>query len=127
MALALVRSTRKLLHYFQAHTVYILTKHPLQALLRMSNFMERTAKWGTRLGSFNVKYRPRNAFKGQVLVDFGAKFTPLIDDAHRVCQVSIWPWKVYVDGASNAHEVGIGIVLESPRGIKFKHSLKLDF
>ena len=35
MALALVHATRKLLHYFQAHTVYVLIEHPLQVLLRM--------------------------------------------------------------------------------------------
>lgn len=29
LALALVHATRKLPHYFQAHTVYVLTKYPL--------------------------------------------------------------------------------------------------
>ena len=32
-----------------------------------------------------------------------------------------------MDGASNAHEVGIGIVLESFEGIKLEHLLKLGF
>lgn len=62
-----------------------------------------------------------------MLVDFGAEFTPPIDDAHRVCQVSIWPWKVYVDGVFNAHGDGIGTPLESLKGIKFEHSFKLGF
>lgn len=38
MALALVHATRKLPHYFQAHTVWVLTEYPLQLLLRRSNF-----------------------------------------------------------------------------------------
>ena len=29
LALALVHTTRKLSHYFQTHTVYVLTEHPL--------------------------------------------------------------------------------------------------
>jgi len=43
MALALVHATRKLLHYFQAYTVYVLTEHPLQVLLRMLDFIRRIA------------------------------------------------------------------------------------
>ena len=38
MALALVHATRKLPCYFQAHTVYGLTEHPLQSLLRRLDF-----------------------------------------------------------------------------------------
>ena len=32
--LAVIHATLKLPHYFQAHTVVVLTEHPLQALLR---------------------------------------------------------------------------------------------
>ena len=39
LVLALVHATRKLPHYFQAHTVHILTEYPLQSLLKRSNFM----------------------------------------------------------------------------------------
>ena len=39
LVLALVHATRKLPHYFQAHTVYVLTEYPLQSLLKRSNFM----------------------------------------------------------------------------------------
>lgn len=34
LVLALVHATKKLPQYFQAHTVYVLTEYPLQALLR---------------------------------------------------------------------------------------------
>lgn len=85
MALALVHATRMLLHYFQAHTVYVLIEHSLQVLLRMSDFIGRIAKWGTRLRSFDVGYRPRKAIKGQALADFVVKFTPPVDDVYRVC------------------------------------------
>ena len=45
--LALVQSTQKLPHYFQAHTIYVLTEYPLQSLLKRFDFTERIAKWGT--------------------------------------------------------------------------------
>ena len=40
VALALVHATCRLPYYFQAHTVIVLTKHTLEALLRRVNFTE---------------------------------------------------------------------------------------
>ena len=34
LVLALVHAMRKLSHYFQAHTIYVLTEYPLQLLKR---------------------------------------------------------------------------------------------
>ena len=68
--LAIVHATRKLPHYFQAHIVVVLTQLTLQALLRKSDYIGRIAKWGTKLGAYDVKYMPRTAIKGQILVDF---------------------------------------------------------
>ena len=76
LMLALVHATRKLPQYFQAHTVYVLTEHPLQSILKRSDFTRRIAKWGTRLGAFDVRYKTRSSVKGQVLVDFVAEFSP---------------------------------------------------
>ena len=47
MVLALIHVIRKLPHYFQAHTVYVLTEYPLQSLLKRFDFTRRIAKWGT--------------------------------------------------------------------------------
>lgn len=63
MALALVPVTRKLSHYFQAYTVWVLTKYPLQLLLRRSDFTGRIAKWRMRLGMFDMGYKPRNSIE----------------------------------------------------------------
>ena len=64
LVLALVHAMRKLPYYFQAHTVYVLTEYPLQSLLKISDFMGKIAKWGTRLCSFDFRYRPRSLVKG---------------------------------------------------------------
>ena len=53
--LAIIHATRKLPHYFQAHTMVVLTQLPLQALLRKSAYMGRIAKWGTMLGAYDVR------------------------------------------------------------------------
>ena len=89
MALALVHYTKKLPHYFQAHTVWVLIEYPLQSLLRRSNFSRRLAKEGTRLGTFDIRYKPRNSIRGQVLANFVAKFTPMPGAPIEICQVSV--------------------------------------
>ena len=42
--LAVVFGTRKLSHFFQAHTVVVLTKLPLKTILRSANYTGRVAK-----------------------------------------------------------------------------------
>ena len=72
--LAVVRATRKLPHYFQGHTVVVLTQLPLKSILRSADYIERIAKWGTVLGAFDIKYMLRTSIKGQVLANLVAKF-----------------------------------------------------
>ena len=61
--LAVVHATRKLPHYFQAHTVVVLTQLPLKSILRSADYTGRIAKWGTILGAFDIKYLPRTFIK----------------------------------------------------------------
>ena len=63
VALAIIHVVWRLLHYFQAYTIVVLTKHPLQALLRWSNFTRRIAKCEGSLGAFDIHYRPRISIK----------------------------------------------------------------
>ena len=116
LVLALVHATRKLSHYFQAHTLYVLTGYPLQSLLKRSNFMRRIAKWGTRLKAFDIRYKPRNSVKGKVLANFVAEFSPR-NEGEMVYHVECRPWRVFVDGASSATGAGAGIVIITPEGI----------
>nr|XP_023906681.1 uncharacterized protein LOC112018356 [Quercus suber] len=137
--LAVVLGTRKLPHYFQAHTVVVLTQLPLKTVLRSADYTGRIAKWGTILRAFNIKYMPHTSVKGQVLADLVAEFTePSMED------VAVMPsmdeksvglvskqdpahWVLYVDGAANRKGSGIGLVLTSPEGIIIEKSLRLVF
>ena len=51
--LIVVHATRKLPHYFQAHTVVVLTQLLLKSILWSTDYTGRIAKWGTILGAFN--------------------------------------------------------------------------
>ena len=62
--LAVVHSTCKLPHYFQSHTVVVLTQLPLRSLLWSADYTERITKWGTILGAFDIKYMSHTSIKG---------------------------------------------------------------
>ena len=50
LVLALVHATRKLPHYFQAHTVFVLTEYPLQSLLKRLDFTGQNCQMGNSVG-----------------------------------------------------------------------------
>ena len=111
--LAVVLGTRKLPHYFQAHTVVVLTQLLLKTILRSADYIGRIAKWGTILRAFDIKYMPRSSIKRQVLADLVAEFIePVIEElplvgnmdeklVGTISQYRLPTWEVYVDGASN--------------------------
>ena len=136
--LTVVLGTRKLPHYFQAHTVVILTQLPLKTILRSAD-TGKIAKWGTILGAFDIKYMPRTSIKGQVIADLVVEFTEpeieelpsggnidekLVDTISQNCPPT---WEVYVDGVSNQKSSGVGLVLVSPEKVVIEKSLRLDF
>ena len=137
--LAVVLGTCKLPHYFQTHTVVVLTQLPLKTILRSAEYTGRVAKWGTILGVFDIRYMPRTSIKGQVLVDFVAEFIePQIKELQStrnmneklvgmISQYCLLTWEVYVNGASNQKGSGIGLVLISLEKVIIEKSLRLDF
>ena len=73
--MTVVLGTCKLPHYFQAHTIVVLTQLPLKTILRSADYTGRVAKWGTILGAFDIKYMLRTSIKGQVLANLVVEFT----------------------------------------------------
>ena len=129
----------KLPHYFQAHTVMVLTQLPFQSLLWKTDYTRRAAKWLMILGAFDIKYMPRTSIKGQVLTNLVTEFAePSFEendkrssmDGKSVRMVSLkepLSWKVYVDGIANQRGSGVGLVIVSPKRIIIKKSLRLGF
>ena len=137
--LAVVHASWKLPHYFQAHTVVVLTQLPLKSVLRTTDYNGRIALWNMILGAFDIKYMPRTSIKGQVLADLVAEFAELpveiLTELRGVEGKSIGVvsapkppcWKVYVDGAVNQRGSGVGLVLITPKRDTIKKSLRLGF
>ncbi|XP_028121916.1 uncharacterized protein LOC114319111 [Camellia sinensis] len=194
LALALMMASRKLAHYFHAHTIVVLTEFPLKVLFEKADFTGRILFVSLELGQYDIKFRPRTAIKAQALADFVAEFAP---GMHPVCPVDLvgadlaqpmvlatetsvgsqvgkgtsttgltksdddepnqdkerdqnepirdlemrssqnpsdcWKlfigeiWKLFVDGASNRHGAGLGIVLNSPDGLIIEQAITLGF
>jgi hypothetical protein len=75
LALALVVAARNLRPYFQAHTIIVLTNHPLRKAMNKPDAAGRLIQWAIKLSEFDIEYRPRQAIKAQALTDFIAEFT----------------------------------------------------
>ena len=111
--LAVVHATRKLPHYFQAHTMVVLTQLSLKLVLRSADYTGRIAKWGTILGAFDIKYMLRTSIKEQVLADLMDEFAECPKEmkgkSQKLDERSIGVtsvqcpmlWELYVDGAAN--------------------------
>ena len=75
LILALVTAARKLRPYFQAHTIEVPTEYPMKQVLHKPEISGRLIKWAIELSEFDIRYKPKTAIKGQVLVDFVMEVT----------------------------------------------------
>ena len=137
--LAAVHATRKLPHYFQGHTMVVLTQLPLKFVLWIADYIGRIAIWNTILGAFDIKYMPRTSIKGQVLADLVAEFAePPVEIVAGERSMYGKPmgaisiprppcWKMYVDSAANQRGSEVGLVLESSEKTIIEKSLRLGF
>lgn len=58
MVFALVTTVRRLVPYFQAHPVQVLTDQPLASVLRSPTTSGRMVKWAMELTQYGLKYKP---------------------------------------------------------------------
>ena len=76
LAFSLVPAARKLRPYFQAHVINVLTDHSLKKAMNKLEVIGWLIQWVVELSEFDVRYRPREIIKAQVLADFVVEFTP---------------------------------------------------
>ncbi|XP_027936375.1 uncharacterized protein LOC114191403 [Vigna unguiculata] len=123
VALAVIFSTRRLRHYFQAHSVSVMTDQPIKQILQKPEVSGRLAKWAIELSEYDISFEPRGPIKAQVLSDFLAELTPS-PAQHEAPEAT---WILSVDGASNSKGSGAGIILENPQGALIEQSLHFAF
>nr|ABA97642.2 retrotransposon protein, putative, Ty3-gypsy subclass [Oryza sativa Japonica Group] len=73
---AVIMTSRKVCHYFQAHRVTVVSSFSLDEVVRNKDVISRIAKWVVELSQFDVHFVPRTAIKSQVVTssNFKLKF-----------------------------------------------------
>lgn len=66
-------TVRKLSHYFQSHSVMVVTSFPLGDILHNREANGRITKWALELMSLDISFKPRTSIKSQALADFVAE------------------------------------------------------
>ena len=122
LAFALITTSRKLRHYFQAHVINIMIDHPLKKAMNKLEAAGRLIQWAVELSEFDIKYQSRHAIKAQTLADSIAEFTSSCDDLEVVEDNK---WIIHVDGSSTQHAGGIKVILQSPEGDRLKYKVRL--
>ncbi|XP_019189147.1 PREDICTED: uncharacterized protein LOC109183499 [Ipomoea nil] len=134
LCLALVFSIKKLKHYFEAHTIRLVSKaNPVKYVMAKVVLSDRLARWYLLFQQFEIVYVPQKSVKGQALADFLADHPipaewELSDDLpdEDVLVIEILPpWKMYFDGASHRKGAGAGVVFVTPEGEVLPYSFTL--
>jgi ribonuclease HI len=121
---ALLITSRKLRHYFQAHKIVVPSSFPLGEIIRNCDANGRIVKWSVEHGEFEIEFCPRQAIKSQILADFVSEWTeihmPPPKERHE-------HWIMYFDGALNLEGAGVGVLLISPQGEQLKYVPQIHY
>jgi hypothetical protein len=105
IAYAVVMAARKLMHYFEAHKVTMLTDQPLNDLFINKEASSRIAKRATELSEHTIDFGKRSAIKSQVLADFVVDWT---SPSSIIADEELVPvWEIRCDGAWGAKALAL--------------------
>jgi ribonuclease HI len=121
---ALLITSRKIRHYFQAHKIVIPSSFPLGEIIRNRDANGRIVKWSVELGEFNIEFCPMQPIKSQILADFVSEWTEIQMPPPKERPEH---WIMYFDGALNLKGAGAGVLLISPQGEQLKYILQIHY
>ncbi|XP_051132475.1 uncharacterized protein LOC127252363 [Andrographis paniculata] len=134
ICLALIFAIKKLKHYFQAHTIRLVSKaNPLKYVMSKPVLSDRLARWYLQLQQFEIIYVPQKAVKGQILADFLAdhpipaewELSDDFPDEDALFLEITPPWKMYFDGSSHKNGAGAGVIFVTSQGEVLPYSFAL--
>jgi hypothetical protein len=67
---AVIMSARMLQHYFEAHTIRVLTNKPLNDVFSNRDSSGQINKWAMELSKYVVDFEKKSVTKSQILADF---------------------------------------------------------
>jgi hypothetical protein len=119
-----VLARRKLLHYFEAHLITVVSSFPLGEIIRNADAAGSVAKWSVELMGETLAYAPCKAIKSQILADFVAEWT---DTQLLPPQIQAECWTLYFDGSVMNTGAGAGLHFISPLGEHMRYAVRLHF
>lgn len=121
--LCLYDTSVKLIHYFMAFTIEVVSPTDVIKYMISQPFIKgRLSKWSLHLLQFDLIYVPQKAVKGQALADFLATH-PCCDSG--IIDNDVLPWTLFFDGSSTRETSGAGIYILSPARIPTKLAVTL--
>ncbi|GFS29293.1 hypothetical protein Acr_00g0006120 [Actinidia rufa] len=94
-------------------------------------------KWSIELSEFHIEYKPRTAIKAHALADFivestyedtpQPETTPLEEEIPNEPAQALAHWILFVDGSSNQHGCGAGLVIRAPSGEQMEYAIRMGF
>ncbi|GFZ10945.1 hypothetical protein Acr_22g0003430 [Actinidia rufa] len=103
------------------------------------NTSGRLLKWSIELSEFYIDYRPRMAIKAQALADFMIESThenapepkatpPEVETPEeQSSDKDLSRWMLFVDGSSNQHGCGAGLVLQTSSSDQMEYAIRIGF
>lgn len=127
----LLMASRKLCHYFQAHEITVVTRFPLQRVLRKLDATGRIVEWALELSSFDLKFESTSTIQSRALAEFIAEWTPAPDEEIPESTLpgkeSNLEWIMYFDGAFSLQGAGAGVLLVAPTVEHLKYVIQMYF
>ena len=127
----LVMASRKLCHYFQAHEITVVTRFPLQRILRNPEATDRIVEWALELSSFGLKFESTSTIQSRALAEFIAEWAPTPDE--EITKTTLpgkeapQEWIMCFDGAFSVQGAGAGVLLFAPSGEHLKYVVQMHF
>jgi hypothetical protein len=127
---------KKLRHYLQTHSVWLISRaDPFKYIISRLVLSGKLAKWILLLQEFEIIYVSQKAIKRQALVDFLVnhpilnewKFSEDLPDENILFIEMLEPWKVFFDGAAWQNKAKARVIFITPEGevLFFSFSLTL--
>jgi hypothetical protein len=124
LAYALLITSRKLSHYFQAHQIEVHTSSTLGEILNYREATGKIAKCDIELSMYDIVYKPKIAIKAQALSDFVAEWieiqTPPKNRELEYCTINF-------DGSLQLQGAGVWLLVTSPKGEILKYVMHMHF
>jgi ribonuclease HI len=119
-----ILTRRKLRHYFESHSVTVVSSFPLGEITQCREASGRIAKWAVEIMGETISFAPRKAVKSQVLADFVAEW---VDTQLPTAPIQPELWTMFFNGSLMKTGAGTGLLFISPLGKHLRYVLRLHF